>query len=465
MKAGCTFRQQVAVWFVLVAIAGSGCGSTRTTRGIKDVFQDALAQSRRSREQTRQTMAAANVAASEPSANSPSRGLDDAYSDSEPFNGGPPVSDVFVETDIREAIQSIATQARVVVAMDDAVRGTSTAAFEEAPFESALETLLLPHGFACRRVDDRYFVGTNDPESAMFPHVAESFEYRPRFLTTEELQKLAPSFASTYLTASPRRGVMVVTAPRRLAMNILRGLVRADQPIPQVVLECLVCEYSPSKRTDLGFDFVGGVKTGGGNGLNLGISDLAANALVAPLGTPDLKSFEFFSAYVRALASEGHVSIRAAPRITALDGERAMITIGEETYFTVGDGNNFLRELKPVQSGIILDCTPHIRGETVSVRIERAEVSDELRPSALLPEQDGHLPTVKTRRVSTTVRVRDGQMIVTGGLTRRRTVQREIRVPVLGSIPGLGLLFKRVETREEETEVAVFICPRIQKEP
>lgn len=374
---------------------------------------------------------------------------------------GPPVSDVFLDTDIREALQSLASQAGMRLAADEGVRGPVSGVFEGVAFEDALADLLAPHGWVFEKVGERYLVGTIDPTSPLFPLLARTWTYSPRHLTTQELLDVLPKFAAPYMGVNAARNHMTVTAPRDLGRRILGELERADQPVPQVVLEVIICELSPQSALELGFDLEGGFAGPDGEHTNLGIKNLGLSGAHGPPALDGLMSFQFASAYVRALATEGYVEIRAAPRVMVRDGEPASIAIGAETYFTVSTERFVFQQLQTVRSGITLELTPRIGDDMVTIKIDRAEVSDELRPSQLVSGDDSRLPTLNTRRVSTTVSVRDGQTIVIGGLVRRRQVERVVSVPILGQIPILGLLFQKSETRDEETEIAIFLSPRI----
>lgn len=446
--------------FVLVLAAS--CAGQPTRRPMEELYREALESSRLVHDPALDAVAEANERARESAKN------DDRNSPPPPHGKpeaeGPRVTDVFVDTEIREAIQSIATQAGIVIAVDDLVRGSVTVTLNDVPFETALRMMTLPLGFVYRRCNQEYLVGSPLPTSAMFPQIAETVDYSPKHFTTAELLELTPAYAALYIKASATRNMMVVTAPCPMVHGIITDLERIDQPIPQVLLEAIICVYSPESGFEFGLDLAGAAKSGNGSFVTAQMSDLSLSALADPGSMGGLQAFELTSAYLRALASEGYISIRAAPRVMAQDGERASIVIGEETYFTVGDGQNLFRDLKPVRSGISLSIVPKIRGSEVTVQIERAEVSDELRPSKLLPTADGSLPTLGTRQVSTTVHVRDGETIVIGGLVQRRKVERVVKVPILGDIPGLGLLFQRIDERDEETEVAIFLSPRIVKE-
>ncbi|MFM9959869.1 MAG: hypothetical protein ACKV2Q_01440 [Planctomycetaceae bacterium] len=80
--------------------------------------------------------------------------------------------------------------------------------------------------------------------------------------------------------------------------------------------------------------------------------------------------FALTSAYLKLLAQEGYVTIRAAPRVMAKDGEKATISISRETYFStqpINTGNNgfvFQQNLEKIDAGITLDITPVVRGDT-----------------------------------------------------------------------------------------------------
>jgi Flp pilus assembly secretin CpaC len=149
----------------------------------------------------------------------------------------------------------------------------------------------------------------------------------------------------------------------------------------------------------------------------------------------------------------------------AKDGEKAEISIGRETYFStqpVDSNLIFRQDIERVESGISLNITPVIRGENITVTIEKAEVSEDIRTKEFRREiVDNPYPLINRRRVSTTVNVRDSETIVIGGLVTRQTVDRVSRVPGLGHCPGIGRFFEIVEKEEQDVEVVIFISPRL----
>jgi general secretion pathway protein D len=71
------------------------------------------------------------------------------------------------------------------------------------------------------------------------------------------------------------------------------------------------------------------------------------------------------------------------------------------------------------------------------------------------------LPEITYRRASSTVRVKDGESIVIGGLTTEFETRTESKTPLLGDIPLVGNLFRRASSRETKTEVVIIITPHI----
>jgi len=376
------------------------------------------------------------------------------------------VNELFVETEVREAIQTLATQAKVSVVLDDTVRGSVTCTLENESFETALNRILLPLGLVYRKKDNLYFVGSNDPSSNLFPHIAETIEYKPRNLSTQELLALLPPRQTPFVRMVEKRNVVIIEAPGETARQIHQQLEAADQPIPQIMIEAIVCVVAPDKGLQFGFDWNHGLQVNGIDRLNVGLSGLSFTGQVSPYGLSNsFDDFAVTSAFVKLLAREGYVTIRAAPRVMAKDGEKAEISIARDTFFSISQGNNqflYRQDIEKVEAGISLMLTPSIRGDNVQIVIEKAEVSEDIRSlDSSQTAGNNPFPIINRRRVTTTVQVKDQQTVVIGGLMQRQTVDRENRIPYLGSMPGIGGVFRKIEKQEQDAEVAIFISPRI----
>jgi len=378
------------------------------------------------------------------------------------------VSEFFDDTDLQEALKLLAQQADVPLVIGEQVGGRTSAYIEDVPFEQALKQILLPLGYVFRYRDGAYYIGALNSESNLFRYIATEHSYHPAHLGAEELREMLPRSLQDFVRVSDKRHMVRVEAPEEVADGILSRLASYDQPVPQVTLEALVCVISPNRSSQSGVDAGHVVSENGANLLDLGLNGLVFGGAVSPYGVRNaFTNFAQTSALVRLLAQEGYLAIRAAPRVMARDGEKAAISIQRENYFAVqptatGATDIFVRqEIQQVESGISLELTPTILGDRITITIDKAEVSEDVQLAGPASVVNNPYPQINRRTVSTTVEVRDGETIVIGGLVQKQTVDRVTRIPVLGSIPGLGKLFSTIERQDEEAEIVVFISPRL----
>jgi len=371
------------------------------------------------------------------------------------------VSDTFIDSDLRQAIQSIAAQAKVDVVLADDVAGLADAVFQNEPFERALRRLLTPAGCVYRKSGDNYLIGTTNPESEMFPMLSAIYDYQVQHRSPTSLIELLPARHQKFVRTSENSSLILVEAPREIALRILESLQYADRAAPQVDLTVMVCVYSPETSFRFGFDMEHGVSLTG-EAAKIAMSGLSLSGVLGPAGFSSLNDFSHTSLVLQALQQEGYLSIKAAPRVMSRDGQKATIQIGRESYFSVqqaGASQILRNDIERVESGIMLDLTPVIRGDRVTIQIDRAEVSEDIRTgdSASIAQY----PVINRRRVSTSVHVGDGETVVIGGLTQTQIVDNQIKIPLLGDIPLAGHLFRRIEKQNSVSEIAIFISPRI----
>jgi type II secretory pathway component GspD/PulD (secretin) len=170
------------------------------------------------------------------------------------------------------------------------------------------------------------------------------------------------------------------------------------------------------------------------------------------------------------LVRNGEASIRSRPRVATLNGEQAIIDVSLEEYFTiVTDIGTYLRtELQVVKSGVVLKMTPQIGDDgdiTLKVFTEVGDVASRQNTvSGPNGNPGGTLPIIRRRKAETTVRVKQGDAMVIGGLFETQERSEIRRVPLLGSIPLLGALFRKTVNSTTEKEVLIFITPRLLEE-
>ena len=197
---------------------------------------------------------------------------------------------------------------------------------------------------------------------------------------------------------------------------------------------------------------------------SLGDAPLIAGGRLDATGT----SFAFI---IKALAANGDVNLLSTPSITTMDNEEAKIVVGQNVPFRTGSTvtgsqgtTNPFTTIQREDVGVTLDVTSHINSDNLVRLLIHQEVSevDASSLSGIGSQAAADLITNK-RTIDTTILVEDNEVIILGGLIRDKETQGESRVPVLGSIPGLGMLFRNRTTSTEKQNLMVFLRPTVLK--
>jgi type II secretory pathway component GspD/PulD (secretin) len=164
---------------------------------------------------------------------------------------------------------------------------------------------------------------------------------------------------------------------------------------------------------------------------------------------------------VNALVADGRANVVASPRVATLDNQEALINIGQRIPYAVpvnGGGTTTQWTVDYIDAGVRLKITPQL-GEkgyiTTFIQPEVSSVSEWRTTPA------GDFPVISTRNATATVRVKNGESIVIGGLLSESKRENITRVPVLGYLPLVGLAFQNKTLEKEKTEIVFVITPHI----
>ena len=287
---------------------------------------------------------------------------------------------------------------------------------------------------------------------------------------------------------------LIINAPARITQDMNSVIDRLDIRRAQVQVDAIIVEVSENRASELGVTWaVQGAQSDspiGGTNFSAtapGILQLggaaagaaageAANQLGALTQLPDglltavgriRDSGTSWAALLTALAGDSATNIIATPTIVTLDNEQAEISVGSTVPFLSGQFTNTgaaTGSVNPFQTinrsdvGTRLAITPQINeGSGVKLLIdqETSSISEDSRAVDLVTD---------TRRITTSVFVDDGSILVLGGLIDDQLREVEQRVPVLGRIPGIGALFRSRSTELEKTNLMVFIRPTILRD-
>lgn len=141
-------------------------------------------------------------------------------------------------------------------------------------------------------------------------------------------------------------------------------------------------------------------------------------------------------------------------RVTSMNGEQAMIHIGDDVPFVAKNTDNDY-QVSTTKVGILLDVTPTINKDGQIT----AKISPEV--SSIVDFIQGYLPRTKVRKITSTVTVPDGQKIILGGLLNSTLTQRTNKLPLLGDLPLVGKVFQHRVEQVENTDLIIEITPRL----
>ena len=160
---------------------------------------------------------------------------------------------------------------------------------------------------------------------------------------------------------------------------------------------------------------------------------------------------------LKILEEQGDATILANPKITTISGQEASIFVGDRVPVVL-DSPDGTRTMEFLESGINLRVTPRISDDDYVTILVQPEVS------TFIWRTDTAYPQIRTREAETTVRVKSGQPFVLGGLIQEQENELLKQIPFLSQLPVLGKLFQWKETSRTQTEMTIFVIPRIVNE-
>ncbi len=230
----------------------------------------------------------------------------------------------------------------------------------------------------------------------------------------------------------------------------------------QVMLEVKMAEVSKNLLDKLGASFNASRSNGGVNfDIAAGLLSLSDSSITITQGNKVIK--------IDAENRDGVVKILAEPNIIATSGQEGSFLAGGKLFIPVPQnsaGGASTITLEEKEFGVGLKFTPTVLADgMINLRVA-PEVSELSQSGTEVVSGGGGrsvLPSFTTRRVSTTVQLRDGQSFAIGGLIKNNVTATIRRFPILGNIPILGALFRSSEFQNDKTELLFVVTPRLVK--
>jgi type IV pilus assembly protein PilQ len=385
----------------------------------------------------------------------------------------------FRETPITDVLRILARMADVDIVISPKVEGTVTATLTDVPTGEILSQILEAHGYGFVTSDNMLRVMPADEIIDVREKIV-SRVFRITYADVKEVEKALAGFLSDQgsISANPGTSNIIVSDTESKIKAIQTFVEEIDRITPQIMVEAKIYDISSKDRLDIGVNWLLGTRTVyDGDGIPSGQTNPFATTLFEgatnkATDTEGLLRFGILNDNldldVRIQASQEDIRAKllANPRVMVLDNEEANIKIVEEIPFqeltqTSGGGSIGTTEFREV--GVELRVVPHLTREGMIRLLLNPKFK--VRTGDVLPVSSGNLvapqPIIASRETLTTALIRDGQTVVIGGL-RKQTVNQQInKVPLLGDLPLLGLLFRSQGEETVNSELVVFITPSL----
>ena len=251
---------------------------------------------------------------------------------------------------------------------------------------------------------------------------------------------------------------------------------KIDQPVPMVMIEVMLLEVNKSNSVSAGIELGLGDAPVSDSGTLFSNTDLtlganSINRVIGGLG--GIQSLNIgrvvpnFYAKIQALETNGDLKIKSTPKLSALNGHVASLVNGQQTFFeqtlvnTIGIENpqtqSFVNYI-PIEANLSIKIRPIVSGDgNVTLSIDVMQSSFSSSPN----EANGAPPNINTSAFNSTIKVRDKDMVILGGLEVDSTSDSGSGVPFLARVPIIKWLFsKRVRTASQ-SKLSVLIRPTI----
>ena len=274
-----------------------------------------------------------------------------------------------------------------------------------------------------------------------------------------------------YYTINRSIGLISVTAPPRLLSKVASYVdTLTKQLYRQISIEAKIIEVTLDKDNTTGINWSSLLED-----MSVGFNFMMDFQRWNP-NNPTYDRFitlsdKSFTLFLDAIKTQGTTDVLANPKISVMNGQPAMISIGENvTYIdsvtsSVDDGViTYSVNTSSVMSGLGMGVLATILNDD-EVILNLTPVTSDLEQPIEYKSFGGAnqvgLPVVNLREMSTVVRVKSGEMLVIGGLIDSNEASNETKVPIVGDIPGVGKLFKRDGVVKQRTELIIILQPKI----
>lgn len=409
----------------------------------------------------------------------------------------------FQDIEVRSVLQLIADFTSLNLVASDSVGGKITLRLQNVPWDQALDLILKTKGLDKRTIGNVMLVAPADEIAQRERMEMESNNQSEKLspLRSEFIQVNYAKAADilTLISGSsrllsergkasmdPRTNTLIVVDTAKNIESIRDVVQRLDVPVKQVMIEARIVLATTGFAKDLGvkWGFYGEKQIdsnrhmvlGGGSRtttkdiwssigkdkititqpddlmVDLGVDKAGESSFALGFLSPDIGGM--LDLELSALQSDGNAEIVSTPKVLTADKQKAKIASGQQIPYQQATSSG-ATAIAFQNAELSLEVTPSI---TPDGRINMDLLINNDSPGDL---QANGTRAINTNRITTNVRVDDGQTVVLGGIFQTNTSKNVIKTPFFGDIPFIGRLFRRDSVSNNKQELLIFVTPRL----
>jgi len=392
----------------------------------------------------------------------------------------------FNDTDIGLALSTLARRANVNLIIGDGVTGKVTVYLENVSPKDAIRLIAESKGYVFQ--EEKNIIKVRSKEAAENQPL-EVRVYTLKYAKAEDMAKVLTDLKGTRgkVQVDARSNALVISDTAPNLEKIMPVVEALDSQTTQVMIEAKFIETFRNPHKDLGINWantlVNHAVTAGGPNLKSGDAPGSfqlvnpGTGLIPPYPTSSGLSGPFMGTamldagraqvLISFFNQDANSELLANPRVVTTDGTKATMNITQQYplpqfQYSEQTASMQINGFAYKDIGIILSVTPRINKDDFITLDVNPQVSSS---TAVKKFQTGtstfDIPIIETRQATTSVLIKSGNTLAIGGLLRTDVSDTFTKVPVLGDIPGLGVLFRSKSLDKLKRNLLIFLTPTV----
>lgn len=350
-------------------------------------------------------------------------------------------------------------------------QGQTSLKLEDATYDVFLANILRGSKFTFDKDKGVYIIGERKLEG-----LRESKVIQLKHRSVKDIEKFIPNDFVEGVEVKPfiELNALIVTGSALNIIEIEAFINEIDRAVPVVMIELIILDVQYNRLTEFG--------------LQAGVADApvassgsvypdvdfkfgagAVNNLLSLLenqGTVNLGRVQpNFYVNLKAVEDQGYIRVRSKPRLSTLNGQKATLTIGETRYYRIQQ-LSFPGTDRPIpvqseryeaaEANFSIEIEPFISGDeqvTLGILVDQSDFIGQAAPDAP--------PSTVSRKFESTIRIKNQEMIVLGGLESKGYQDSGTGLPFLARVPVIKWFFSKRTQGKDKSKLLIFVKPTV----